>query len=352
MIHTAEIIKKITENEYYILTTAREVEYRSGTAHIYALAEYGITDIKITSLPIPNTETHAYYCTVIINLARLCNGGKQTYSLFSSHHKTADLYAYFKQFMSAYLPLSCDLQDWTTRRIDYTVDIKTPFVEAHIKALQRGRKPKRRIMADNGQHKQERHRRHLQGSVRYHNKSTIVNIYDKHYERLCKQRERGYTDLQELAHSENVLRIEVQCLKAKTAYIKTKKNFDEKELKYYLCQYEEMRNILLTTYTQIAGTANYYTYEQATRIIKQSHYRDSTKAAMLRVLEMVSGNRGTRSVWKAGLKYSEQYPHGIAFKTLLHRFEEIGLNPVTVSREIGFLPNLSEEIRSVLSTQG
>lgn len=351
MIHTAELIKEISEEEYkYILSLVEKFEYRNNKAHIYALAEYGITDIEINRYVAQNSPTITYYCKAIINLARLSNDGKQEYRLFTDITDTEKLYKYFKKYIGVYLPYSSDLSEWRTRRIDYTVDIRTPLVEAHIRALQRGRKPPTMKIPDNNQHKQERNRRHFKGSVRYHNKSTIINIYDKYFERECKQRERQYTDIEELVKSQDILRIEVQCLKSKTNYIKAKKRFEGKEIKHYLSQYAEIKNIVLRAYTQIAGHANYYSYNRAKELIEQSAINKRTRAIMTDVLALINGNRGTRSVWKAELKYNELYPNEIAFKTILKHFEEIGVNPVTLPKDVEFLPNLGEEITKYFDT--
>ncbi len=345
MVHTAELIKSITEEEYrYLMSFTDEIQYRNKALHIYTLAEFGITDINPNMFILKFAHSPTYYCKVIINLARLSNDGKQEYKLFTDQSDTGSLYENFSKYMSCYLPHSSDLKEWTTRRIDYTVDIRTPLVEAHIQALQRGRKPPTMTMADNNQHKKESNRRHFKGSVRYHNKSTIINIYDKHFERECKQQERGYTDTEELEKCKDILRIEVQCLKSKTNYIKAKEGFCEKELKNYLCSRQEIENILLRAYTQIAGKADFYPYDRAKSIIKNANIKKRTKEYMCIVLDLINGRYGTKSVWKAEQKYTELYPKGISFKTILTHFEKIGLNPVTIPKDIDLLPNLGSEI--------
>ena len=68
MIHTAELIKEISEEEYkYILSLVEKFEYRNNKAHIYALAEYGITDIEINRYVAQNSPTITYYNTGIVH---------------------------------------------------------------------------------------------------------------------------------------------------------------------------------------------------------------------------------------------------------------------------------------------
>jgi hypothetical protein len=204
---------------------------------------------------------------------------------------------------------------WTLNRIDYAINITTPYVKEYIELFQRSDIPYRfQIPYD----KKAKIRKHKQGSYYIFNKSTIINFYDKSDERLKKKGE-------VVESAKDILRLEVQCKKGKTNAMKYKYDFDIKYLGYFLSK-ELSTETLANYYYKTIGTGEFYKLDKAKEIINNSDNKPGMKEKLIKVLEEVNSNR---SIWKAkkNTQYSEE-----SFRKYLKIIRELEINPITVPR--------------------
>lgn len=204
------------------------------------------------------------------------------------------------------------LEYWIIDRIDYTVNINTPYVEEYIKLFQRADKPRnfKEWYCD-----RSKVRKQPEGSFYLISQSVNINFYNKEHERLSQNFNRdGAKDL---------LRLEIQCKKPKTNTIKSKNGFDSRHLEHYLSQ-EISYHQLEYYYNKTIGAGDYYKLSEAIRIVQESNYTFKTKEKLIEVLRAVSRHR---SIWKAR---EESKYNSSCFNRYLKQIRALGVNPVTI----------------------
>lgn len=340
MIHTAELHKRISAEEYKKISAHPEVKMErnsfggKSSPHIRALAQYGITDISIKRYTIRSTGKVIYMCAVIINLKRIINGGHHTVKTYMDPKEYDILKREFAGYIGLILPNHMNLDEWIPYRIDYNIDLllTEDEVPRYITLLQRGdkggswkvhetlierekrRKNKRGIDSIN----------HPRGSVLFDTGQYSINIYDKHFERIHDQTRRGVSNPEELEECKGILRLEVQ---AKSGYLRyLRKKYGLKALNlhdmanYDLAEYSVMRVLDI-----IAGRSDYYSFNKAEEIIRANvirHRRDE----IISFLKSVSSHR---SLWKA----KRDYKNKIKLRYILDKLKSLNINPVTIPRD-------------------
>ena len=148
----------------------------------------------------------------------------------------------------------------------------------------------------------------------------MINFYNKYDEILNNN---PYYGEEELEQAKNILRIEVQCKRQKLDSIKKNYNLPDKNIIYFL-QNESISNEILKYYVKkILGTAPYYKKSTAERLVKKSNYRKQTKELMLQLIDDVS--KQYSAIDKVKSNYQD-------ITQLLKKFEDIGVNPVTINK--------------------
>lgn len=204
------------------------------------------------------------------------------------------------------------LEHWTTDRIDYAINIDTPYVEEYIKLFQRADKP--------GSFKElycskSKVRKHRKGSFYLFNDSVTINFYNKESERFSQNLNKD--------GAKNLLRLEIQCKKSKTNTIKAKNEFDSKHLEHYLSKklsYEQIQYY----YNNTIGTGDYYKLSEAIQKVDDSDYTSFTKNKLTEVLKAINKHR---SIWRA--REESQY-NSSCFDRYLKQIRALGINPVTI----------------------
>ena len=209
------------------------------------------------------------------------------------------------------------LENWIVNRIDYAVNINTPYVEEYIKLFQRADKPRgfKELYC-----KKSKTRKQRDGSFYLFNDSVSINFYNKEHERLSQNFNKdGAKDL---------LRLEVQCKKPKTNTIKCKNGFESRHLEHYLSN-EISNQQLEYYYNKTIGTGDYYKLSEAIRIVQESNFTIKTKDKLINVLRLISTHR---SIWRA--REESQY-NSSCFNRYLKQIRELGVNPVTIPTRWG-----------------
>ncbi len=314
MIHTATLTTAISEKEYNFLLKST----KRNTGKIYTLSQIGITSIK----PIKIINDYEYYfCEIIINLNRIANNGKRTNAPFMENSESLKrLYENFSKYISRLLPYRQNINCWTVKRIDYTIDIKTPYCTEYISLLQKGNRPKKLQIDSKDKHKKEIDKRHYSGSVRFTCKSYTINIYDKFKERTDKGTPKEIAN-----ESKNILRIEIQCKSSKIAYISKKYGLYGQTIQNLTQLISEQSTMFLRALKAIEGGGYYYKLDTAIKRVKESTKKETIKNELITLLQSINN---FRSVVTAGAKYNNK----LQFNRLLLHLRELDINPVTIPK--------------------
>lgn len=284
------------------------------------LRELGLSEIILTSKKI-DTSKYKYNfmeITIRVNPVKLIGANKLEVLKHDQVEVVKKIFRQEVQKIHTNLPR---LEHWTVNRIDYAVNINTPYVEEYIKLFQRADKP--RVFRDWDVSR----RKQRYGSFYLISEGVNINFYDKESERLSQNFNKdGAKDL---------LRIEVQCKKPKTNTLKTKYEFDSRHLEHYLSE-EVSYQQLEYYYNKTIGAGDYYKLSEAIKMVKESNYTSKTKEKLTEVL--IAVNR-CRSIWKA--REESQY-NSSRFNRYLKQIRALGVNPVTIPTrwKVKFLPGL------------
>ena len=306
-------------NEIYkslkIISKNNGVElYKSDVGYItHALKDKGFTEIVLMNKNISQKYNHPYLqLTIQLNPTKLLN--RDIVELT----KEGDLHEVSEKFNKILEQIHLDLNTffyWTLNRVDYCINIKIQNVEDYIKLFQRCEVPSRfQIPYD----KKAKIRKHKEGSFYLFNKSTIINFYDKQAERFNNTGEN-------LDSARDILRLEIQCKKGKTDYIKYKHNFEMKYLGYFTSE-ELSLKIISSYFDKIIGKGNYYKLDKARDIINASEYTKATKDKLINVLELINKHKSIDKA-RVNSSYSKD-----SFNRYIKKIRELNINPITIPR--------------------
>lgn len=330
MIHTLMITHQIISpkifDEIYkrleIITGEKPRKVKEGYYVSEGLKEEGFTYIQLTSKKVDVRYRYKFMqITIILNPVKLI--AKNKLEVIKQEHieEVKKVFAEEMHRIHTSLPR---LEHWTVNRIDYTVNISTPYVEEYIKLFQRADKPRnfKELYCS-----KSKIRKQLDGSFYLFNDSVTINFYNKESERLSQNFNKD--------GAKNLLRLEVQCKKPKTNTLKVKYDFDSRHLEHYLNK-EIIHQQLEYYYNKTIGAGDYYKLSEAIEKVKESNYTYKTKEKLIDILRCISK---CRSIWKAREK--SQYTSS-CFNRYLKQIRELGVNPVTIPArwEIGYLKNI------------
>ena len=288
--------------------------YKSDVGYItHALKDTGFTEIVLSKYKINNKYKHDYMqLTIQLNPTKLLN--RDIVELT----KEEDLHEVSEKFNKILEQIHLDLNTfftWTLNRIDYCINIKTPYVEEYIKLFQRAKVPSGFEIPYN---KRAKARKHQKGSFYIFNKSTIINFYNKELERLNNTGEA-------LESAKDILRLEIQCKKGKTDYMKYKYNFDIKYLGYFTSEELSLKTIS-TYFDKTIGKGDYYKLDKARAIINASNHTKATKDKLINVLELINKHRSIDKA-RENSNYSED-----SFNRYIKKIRALNINAVTIPR--------------------
>jgi len=324
MIHTIELtcqIRKEIFDRLRMLPNKRYIKERKKYVN-YSLFDMGFNTIEFYC--INKNSYRGYYTTIKINPSQLLD--KNRLKLFKPNDYT-DFEFMFNHTINQLdydLPL---LDCWKVRRVDYCSDIITENVEMYIQLGQRGNVP---TVLTPQKYCTENNKLNLQGSVYYVCDSYKINIYNKQAE---MKNSNDYSN-EEICDAKNILRVEVQCMRNRTKYNKTKYNLKTKSLLEFL-NTEIYQDTLTKAYSDTIGTGDYYKLNPAIALINESSYSTSHKNNLISVLQLVSKHR---SVFQAKAYYIGKRDFNKCLKDLN---VELSINPVTIPRRwnIDYLEN-------------
>ena len=318
MIHTLTITHQIispkTFDEIYkrleLIAREKPRKVKEGCYVSEGLKEEGFTYIKLTSKKVNSKYKYNFMqITITMNPLKLIGRNKLEVLIENQLSELKERFAEEVQKIHNSLPI---LDYWTINRIDYAVNINTPYVEEYIKLFQRADKPRsfKELYCSKSKTRKQR-----EGSFYLFNNSVSINFYNKEHERLSQNFNKD--------EAKDLLRIEVQCKKPKTNTIKAKNGFNSRHLEHYLSQEISYQQIEYY-YNKTIGTGDYYKLSEAIRIVQVSNYTAKTKEKLIVMLRDINK---CRSIWKARKK--SQY-NSSCFNRYLKQIRAVSVNPVTI----------------------
>ena len=341
--HTLSLYYPVNKKQYQEI---REHLYQNCTSGIYPTSkpksftttlttheykEYGISSLILTETNSPTT----YYNAVKLerfNPTKLL--GKENHCDLTEQADIQEIDTRFTQLVKSIHPVLPKLGEWKTYRIDYSANIITENVPLYIELFQRSDKPTKRyeeLRSATGKQEQ------LDNSFYLSTKSFSLNFYNKQGEVINKGQDQKHID-----DAEDVLRVEVQCNKAKINSIKHKDaNITSTELDHFITP-DLAREVLLSYYDQTIGSGDYYTLDGARNIINaQSDITDSMKDKLINHLKD-SNDYKFKNLWEA----KQAFGNNRLFNSYMKQIRALNINPVTIRKRAGlsFLPNLREAL--------
>lgn len=331
MIHTvtmtySQVTKKMMQ-AFIHQTGTRPINQERHTWLNARYRKQGVVITGRTKVVNESTGRKLYFNTLIcrVNLRRIIDQ-KNHVKVFSMQDNEKMVQVFNEIMSELQLP---PWHLWTANRIDYCVDVRTPYVKEYIHLLQKGDIPNHQKISYD---KVSRNNCHKPGSLYLPAKvrdkrtkktgSITINFYDKLSEKTNKS-----DDAVELTQAKDILRLEVQCHKPKLDYLKRKYNFDDKKI-YNFVNESVCNDVIESAILRVARKGDYYRRAEALKAVDGSRFHKNTKDMLNLILNTVSAQK--QSIAKARVKLTDQGMTKNQFAGYLRKLDELNVNPVMI----------------------
>ena len=327
MVHTATITYVPASKELF-----KAFVNANGTAYYQQENKYMNTSYKGQGLRISayimkknGYSTYAFKCK--INFKRLIER-QDRISVYSD----ADFKEIVNKFntIMEYLGGLPSFENWNTNRIDYCINIKTPYVKEYIDLMQKGDVPHSQRLSYNPSNRNYAHRKgsvYLVSKARDKRKgntgSTTINFYDKE-----DQIKKEQADNSVIEQAKNILRLEVQCNRPKLDYLKKKYALEDKKITSLLSAQISF-DVLESAVLAICKVGDYYRRTEALKKIDDLKCHQKTKDNMKLIIDTVSKQYNSIDKARKQLVKSNQLTKG-QFNGYIQKLNAIDINPVTI----------------------
>ena len=321
MIHTATLSTFLTREQYAAFTGLQGTvcHQQDGTYHN---ATHRASGVLLTAYSIKKCTYYSYYMTCRINFKRLIEQENRIVV-----YQSADYFDVQNAFDTAIQGLCKGLPlftDWRVNRIDYCINVCTPYVREYLHLLRKGDMPPHLHIPYNAQ----RNYSYRTGSVYLTGNSTTINFYDKEQELKTQQRTDPCITDAIVVQAHNILRLEVQCKKPRTDYLKVKYDMDTTHLPHYLRD-EIALNTVARALDSVTKYAEYKRHSVALEMIAGMDCTSRTKKNLTLLIDTVAKQYG--SVYKARDKLIAD---GVCSKGTFNRYLRLlqaqNINAVTI----------------------
>lgn len=196
------------------------------------------------------------------------------YSLFNDRFN--------EEIKSFNLPFLPPLEGWKAHRVDFTYNIRTPYVKEYIRLMHKSDLRGFTIKKD-----QHGHRSMKPGSLYINNSAVTLNFYDKMDEMQKAQGGTRHTP-EEIQEAKDILRIEVQAGRDKLSGIKRKQEFTTKQISEFMQSPGAAEQLVISYVYKVLGGATYRKKPAAITLINKSKKHQATKEQLIAVLNEVS----------------------------------------------------------------
>lgn len=330
MVHTATLTHWINRQLY------EEFKHAPGTQFYQQetkLCNLSLRDNGITLWAYQLEPLGAYILVMRINFIRLVE--KQDRVAVMAEADVTRIEKKFNELMDELMLGLPHFEEWKVNRIDYCVNVHTPYVAEYIELLKDSNIPPsmKRLTDENRNQIWKNGSFYLISKARRKKPkktgSKTINFYDKHKElqNQLERQEPGITaDIVE--QGRNILRLEVQCFKPMVEYLKVKGGFSAKYIKYYL-NAEYGYNLIERAIVLSCGRADFHRRAVAHEMIDVLKAQTKTKALLHELIDDVSRaslHKVKQRYLKAGKLTATQ------FRYYIKLLERNNINPVTISK--------------------
>ena len=300
---------------------------------------YPVNGIKqVTLLRNPSRRGY-FFLVVVVNLESLYRQDMTVESFTSfTEERLKRCSCTFDRVMADYTGIKLKtLLDWSTRRVDYAVDISfenPKLVALYVSLMPRGRIPRDMVLRElyDGSYYLETQ----QGDV-------TINFYDKAAQ-LTKDRDLFNND-RLLREARGLLRVEVQCQGRKLDHIRDlirKHKLPHHGMKLRTFLNSVIANIIVQDYYDRAiGYQDYYTLQGAEDFLNEQRGRNDMKQRILQFLRLVDQNGSVSEaidVYRTGClldggKSLVKGSKGTIQNILNQYLPRYGINPVLLPNE-------------------
>lgn len=359
MIHTLEIVQKISQVEFGVLaggfsfTQHKIRSFLFGSKnrereHISLGRRYpGFHSLRLYR--IRKNGINLYYAVIRLEPQAMISG-RRTIDLFYASPDNVDsledaFHTVMNNFIDDSYPNLVNLSSWNCKRIDYSANLRFCSSREKDLFLELSRQTSLYI---------RRNAKHVRGipeseqSTAEGNCSTKLMLYDK-----TKQVENTYLDIRqrdyERLHSEacNIVRFEYQCKRQKVHAIRRSRGFDSRSIRNYLSE-DLAFSLLLKSYEDAIGRGDFYKVKEIDSKINDSDLRKSTKEKLKEFVRFVANTR-PRSLHRARERFIEAPTAGEGqirgtantFNNRCRMLRELGIHPLSIprSKHLDYLEN-------------
>ncbi len=262
-------------------------------------------------------------------------GGIQSYITAATYDDMKTAIENFNSISKSISPLLHTFADYKLKRLDYCVNFSINellpgcIAEQIMDLIKRSDIPPR--FKEWVEYDRISHRTKSKPSSFYlMNHSVHINCYSKYMQLLEKSKqneEKNYPPIpvSTLEAARDMIRFEVQCKYIKTYNLSQKVIEDMSLLKNETCY-----GILRDYFRKTVGGGDWYTLQEAIRIIKFNHFNQQKERRLIEALQFVNQ---CRSVSKAKQMCSDDELE--KFKRTLTDISDLRINPVTIPKEWG-----------------
>lgn len=337
MVHTAELTYRPTSSLYQrfvSLATTKPWKQEKGFVNT-SLSENGISYIRAR---IASNEGYTRYEFVMrVNFKRLIEQNDRMDILHEED--LAAVYDAFNGYMKQLMPDEPGapsmprLTDWFVMRIDYCINVKTQHASEYIDLLQKSTIPYcyRKNYDDNRNYTHKPGSLYLVSTAKIRNRSTTIDFYDK-YDEVKKKYDKGdpHVTSEVLDQAKGILRLEVQCHKAKTGRIAQKYEFEDGKRLLNFLQMRICYDVIEEAINRITKDATFQRRKIALQMIDQLSCTAPKKDRLKKLISDVGQQ------WQSISKVRERYAaDGImtesTFDSYLKYLELNDINAVTIS---------------------
>lgn len=339
MVHTATLTYRIPFEKAYIYNNfihePDTVPYKQYD-YAYFNTRFKNKGIVVFTKRINTPKFKAYLLICRINFKRLIEQKDKTLLFTESNFSEVQMEFDNCMFLLGELP---EFHEWNVNRLDYSINIKTPYVKQYIKLMQKGDLPNSQKMRYD---KESRNYAHQEGSVYLPSKardgrknsnktgSMTINFYDKQ-DQLQKEHESNPEKVtaEVVEQAQDILRLEVQCFRTELAYLK--KKYDLPDMKMYRFLDAKISfNVIQNQLLAICKTGDYRRKKVALAMIDNIRGQKKTKEELKSIIKRISMQY--QYIWKVRKEFEK---NGIMtrnkFKRRLDKLSEYNINPVVIS---------------------
>lgn len=333
MIHTATLTLQPSQSTFQIFQSNPKT-YFLNQENIWMNKEYKSLGIVITGQICKFDNFQTYLLTCRINFKRLIE--QQDRLAVYTDDDYQKMVTQFNTIM-VYMGGLPTFENWNVNRIDYCINIKTPYVKEYISLMQKGDIPAWQRLPFNPISK--RYTNQI-GSIYLPAKSRnikqnktgsiTINFYNKHLQQSAEALKNNEISEAILKQSEDVLRLEVQCHRPKIDSLKKRYNLENKKIIHYLAPQISF-DVLESAIKSVCHLGDYQRKSVALGIIETAKglhqsTRDDLKSILIEV------NRQHQSISKArDSLVAAGYFKRDKFNNLIKKLDELNINPVTIS---------------------